>query len=949
VSRLTNNQGFSPRLADFIFSATSAGVAPDLPELPDIPGTRALNDDQREAVAKALAAPDLCLVQGPPGTGKTTVIAEICLRATQQGKRVLVASQTNLAVDNALARLAGVPGIRPLRVGKADKVDLDYQDYLADRVVTRWFSNIAEACRSRLENAARDEAKLAMRERAVADLAEALASHGRAAADAHKFRVVVSQARDEAERLRSVILRMEDELKSASWPADRLRRLARWAAGDEVLPAVASGEPWPPEVPAPAGLTDYPRTVGAVDRLRARREPLQRIRSSLESAQSGGVADPGAAEELKRLRDEKLVLVDSVEEDDMRRLREVNQRMKRLEEGGWNQLTGELGRASKQAWIGGAIPECVSILIDALAPSPETRSALQRAHELVTSEIANAESAAAAVPLTFPVWDQLATAAEAQLHRLQAAAAQSRNDLTREQEGLEQAQTAAEQARQVAESAQARWSAMWPSLSGGEAAPPPSAEALEAARRAVAEEGPARRERLARSARWRGVQGEWIKRVELATEADREHLQALYVRHSNVVGMTCNEAGSRRTWQTSNFNPFDIVIVDEVSKATPPELILPLLLGKKAVLVGDHRQLPPMFREREGSFGEAAQEGAITPEDFQSFKQMVTASLFEELFAAAPDAIKSTLWTQYRMHPRIMDAVNQFYEGRLKAGPSQDELARARVHHLTASDAEGARLLTPGQNLLWIDTSKARDGKSAWEEQVGSSKANPLEVDVIAAMLARIGDALVARGYGATLHIDVAARHRGQRWADVLRDAMPDLPQETLNELFAERRVRVEGRAQAANGAARVGAKVQVARQKEVGVITFYGAQLRALRGAIDRARQKHVASFASMEIRTDTVDRFQGMEKPIVLVSLVRATRGTLGTFVREFQRINVALSRAQQLLVIVGAEDTWSRAVVPMPRLDGGPSMEVRAYQEILEIARNAGGRRLARQVLR
>ena len=35
-----------------------------------------LNPKQREAVAKILAAPDLCLIQGPPGTGKTTVIAE---------------------------------------------------------------------------------------------------------------------------------------------------------------------------------------------------------------------------------------------------------------------------------------------------------------------------------------------------------------------------------------------------------------------------------------------------------------------------------------------------------------------------------------------------------------------------------------------------------------------------------------------------------------------------------------------------------------------------------------------------------------------------------------------------------------------------------------------------------------------------------------------------------
>ena len=43
---------------------------------------------------------------------------------------------------------------------------------------------------------------------------------------------------------------------------------------------------------------------------------------------------------------------------------------------------------------------------------------------------------------------------------------------------------------------------------------------------------------------------------------------------------------------------FDIVIVDEVSKATPPELLLPILKGKKVVLVGDQMQLPPLIDDR---------------------------------------------------------------------------------------------------------------------------------------------------------------------------------------------------------------------------------------------------------------------------------------------------------------------------------------------------------------
>src|SRR5205823_5571058 len=42
-----------------------------------------LDEVQREAVAKALATTDVCLLQGLPGTGKSRVVAEIVLQAAQ--------------------------------------------------------------------------------------------------------------------------------------------------------------------------------------------------------------------------------------------------------------------------------------------------------------------------------------------------------------------------------------------------------------------------------------------------------------------------------------------------------------------------------------------------------------------------------------------------------------------------------------------------------------------------------------------------------------------------------------------------------------------------------------------------------------------------------------------------------------------------------------------------
>ncbi|MBN2695325.1 AAA family ATPase, partial [bacterium] len=66
-----------------------------------------LNRIQQEAVRKALSTPDILLIQGPSGTGKTSTIAEIVIQQLKKNpaSRVLITSQSNVAVDNALERI----------------------------------------------------------------------------------------------------------------------------------------------------------------------------------------------------------------------------------------------------------------------------------------------------------------------------------------------------------------------------------------------------------------------------------------------------------------------------------------------------------------------------------------------------------------------------------------------------------------------------------------------------------------------------------------------------------------------------------------------------------------------------------------------------------------------------------------------------------------------------
>ena len=87
-----------------------------------------------------------------------------------------------------------------------------------------------------------------------------------------------------------------------------------------------------------------------------------------------------------------------------------------------------------------------------------------------------------------------------------------------------------------------------------------------------------------------------------------------------------------------------------------------------------------------------------------------------------------------------------------------------------------------------------------------------------------------------------------------------------------------------------------------VGVISFYGSQVGDLRKAVKDMRNR--GKFKALKVDVNTVDRFQGKEKQIIITSLVCNTKhGNASRHVAAFERINVAFSRAQNLLIIVGA----------------------------------------------
>jgi superfamily I DNA and/or RNA helicase len=92
----------------------------------------------------------------------------------------------------------------------------------------------------------------------------------------------------------------------------------------------------------------------------------------------------------------------------------------------------------------------------------------------------------------------------------------------------------------------------------------------------------------------------------------------------------------------------------------------------------------------------------------------------------------------------------------------------------------------------------------------------------------------------------------------------------------------------------------------DVGVISPYRAQVQYLRNLI---KKREFFKPFRRQISVNTVDGFQGQERDVILISLVRANdEGQIG-FLRDLRRMNVAITRARMKLIILGDAATMTR----------------------------------------
>ena len=895
VKNLRQNEScYSPYLSSYLFDITQANQSTNDAHIASWFNEQ-LNDSQKLAVNKMMSAPDLCLVQGPPGTGKTTVIAEAILQLARRGETILLASQSHDAIDNALSCIKNRPELRAIRLARGQgKITEEGKGFAEDKALERYYSSLSTYVSQQWLEPKKQRDKEFTQLRLWIDEADYVSAdleYAQSECNDLRQQRSVAKARLSTEQraYKAAVTNYEALAKQKTATKSSLLSIEsqKWELShDSFLPKVSQNLLQALQRMSVHNISVDPNFLefnqfnnqnscllvlnALLDTWANVKRILPAISTDLlrlRDAGAGALQDTAIREELALLKIRETELANRMDEDDTEELaqqwREVRRHIKKLK----NQATG-LDASTYNCFV-----DCTHI-INVIDASKTYVLLATRLHDLevLDKEINNALNIVADQLKQWLIeYDAIKAPADEQIKEIEASLSQIEKKLISQTRRLESLQASA--SRLVSQ----RYDDTTLSLS----------ECLIKAKKDYEEQMYVAMEEDKRQAPMQNFLSDWKDNLtrESSAQYDWEHVSETFVENCNLVAISCNE--SDRTLRDAGMESFDTVIIDEVSKATPVELLLPLMRARRAVLVGDHRQLPPVFQESQDAQAftdkveeseDDAAETLLTKVNLQRFEKMVTASLFKEHFENADESIKERLTTQYRMHPQIMSFVNHFYDGQLICGNKDKD----RSHNIVLKSRNN-RLLSANDHVLWIDTSLDLKRKPFKESE---DRTNRLEAELIAKTLVEINQQYSQQGFGK-----------------------------------------------------------QGKKKQEVGVVSFYAAQCRVIREAIKRHNHGKV-QFNAIHIEINTVIRYQGKEKPIILMSLVRNDGGpkerrrSAKANIARYEFINVAMSRAQNLLIVFGARNMLETRDIWLPNMDKPGKQKKQVYRQIFaQLDREAG----------
>ena len=318
-----------------------------------------------------------------------------------------------------------------------------------------------------------------------------------------------------------------------------------------------------------------------------------------------------------------------------------------------------------------------------------------------------------------------------------------------------------------------------------------------------------------------------------ALSNERTNYDEFLARSRQLVIGTCVGIGQRHIGIADNL--YDWVIVDEAARSISSELAIAMQSGTRILLVGDHKQLPPLYSEEHKNA--LARRLGISKRGEELDQAL--GSDFERVFLSEyGKQTCATLKTQYRMAPAIGSLVSAcFYENVLENGKTDNDVPN--IYFRLPEKIKSC--------VTWLDTTSL---PSAYHEPAkNGSLSNRAEADVI------IG---------------------------ILQDLAND--ETFMNSEPVQ--------------------KCLEKNEQAIGVICMYSEQKKLIRKKFNERSWND--EFRRL-VKIDSVDSYQGKENRVIILSLTRYDKECNTGFLHLPNRINVALSRAMDKLIIVGAKTMW------------------------------------------
>ena len=340
------------------------------------------------------------------------------------------------------------------------------------------------------------------------------------------------------------------------------------------------------------------------------------------------------------------------------------------------------------------------------------------------------------------------------------------------------------------------------------------------------------------------IHNDWLATVSSLDE--KSQINQKLIDTIRVIGATTNHIAAKK-YQKYNFD-FDYVIMDESGKATTAEALIPLVMGDKAILVGDHRQLRPMLTANREVEKWLREKYKTSDEEFDSWDDYFNRpSLFEQVIEKIDCDYKSQLEQCRRSSKEQVRLTSKcFYKPYGDEAITPVERPLSEEHNLD---------LKINSSIIFIDIGNYYKSEI---DGSGSSK-NKISAKLIPEIL---------------LNLD----------------------------------------------------KFNKVRNYTIGVITGYTAQLKLIKSIVSKEFQqnklRNININSEEQIVISVVDKFQGLEKDIIIFDLVRSRQNTLG-FLANANRINVALSRQKRLLLIIGNYD-WLVQAKAINTKDSIPALQ-------------------------